>query len=209
MTEIAYRKVVVFINCLVPLALLLWDWRSGRLGADPLNFFTRSTGTLTLVFLLLTLAVTPARKLSGAQWLARLRRMLGLFAFFYGSLHLLAYVWFDKLFRLNEVATDVFMRPFIAVGMLGFFLMIPLAVTSTTGWIRRLGGRRWARLHKATYFAAIAGALHFYMLVKADTTKPLLFAAVLAALLGYRFFVSYRAKITAKPLSVTSSNPPR
>ena len=194
MPDVKFNKVLVFVNALVPVTLLAWDWWRGQLGADPLNFITRSTGTLTLVFLLLTLAVTPARKLTGAQWLIRFRRMVGLFAFFYGTLHFLTYVWFDKYFNFREVAVDVWRRPFIAVGLLGFFLMVPLAITSTGGWIKRLGGKRWARLHKATYFAAAAGALHFYMLVKADTTKPLLFAAVLAALLGYRMIVSYRKK---------------
>jgi sulfoxide reductase heme-binding subunit YedZ len=192
MKDIKFSKFLVFVNALVPLALLVWDWRRGQLGADPLNFITRSTGTLTLVFLLLTLAVTPARRLTGAQWLIKFRRMLGLFAFFYGASHFLTYIWFDKAFNFREVATDVWQRRFIAVGMLGFFLMVPLAVTSTSGWIKRLGGRRWARLHKATYVAAAAGALHFYMLVKADTRKPLLFAAVLAVLLGYRMIANYR-----------------
>ena len=199
MHSIPFRKFLIFVNGLVPLARIAWDWWRGRLGADPLNFFTRSTGTLTLVFLLLTLAVTPARKLSGAQWLIRFRRMLGLFAFFYASLHLLSYVWFDKVFNVREVVVDVGRRPFIAVGMLGFFLLVPLAGTSTAGWVRRLGGRRWALLHRATYAAAIAGVLHFYMLVKADTTKPLLFAAVLAALLGYRLLAAYTRR---KPLGL-------
>ena len=202
MKEITFKKLVVFVNSLVPLALLLWDWRRGQLGADPLNFVTRSTGTLTLVFLLLTLAVTPLRKLTGAQWLIRLRRILGLYAFFYGALHFLCYVWFDKGFQLAEVAADVPRRKFIAVGLLGFFLMVPLAITSTNAMIKRLGGKRWALLHKLVYVAAAAGVLHFYMLVKSDTTKPLLFAAVLALLLGYRLFVSYQ-KNTPLRLGVT------
>jgi sulfoxide reductase heme-binding subunit YedZ len=179
------------------------------LGADPLNFVTRSTGTLTLLFLLLTLAVTPARKFTGAQWLIKLRRMVGLYAFFYGALHFLSYLWVDKGFKVGEVVADVWQRNFIAVGMLGFFLMIPLAVTSTNNWIKRLGGKRWAKLHKATYAAAVAGVLHFYMLVKADTTKPLAFAAVLALLLGYRLLVSYRKDVTSRPPSVTQPAPPR
>ena len=199
MKDVKFNKSLVFVNALVPLALLSWDWWRGRLGADPLNFVTRSTGTLTLVFLLLTLAVTPLRKLTGAQWVIKFRRMLGLFAFSYGALHFLSYAWFDKAFDARAVAADVWQRRFIAVGMLGFFLMVPLAVTSTSGWIKRLGGKRWARLHKATYVAAAAGALHFYMLVKADTGKPLLFAALLALLLGYRLMSSYRKKA---PLSL-------
>ena len=199
MQDMNFRKLLVFVNALVPLALLLWDWRRGQLGADPLNFVTRSTGTLTLVFLLLTLAVTPVRKLTGAQWLIKFRRMLGLYAFFYGALHFFIYLWVDKGFKVGEVVSDVAQRKFIAVGMLGFFLLIPLAVTSTNAWIKRLGGKRWAKLHKATYVAAVAGVLHYYMLVKADTTKPLLFGAALAALLGYRILKHQRQQ---KPVSL-------
>src|ERR1044071_9030747 len=112
MKDIKFNKFLVFLNALVPLSLLAWDWWGGRLGADPLNFITRSTGTLTLVFLLLTLAVTPARRLTGAQWVIKFRRMVGLFAFFYGTLHFLTYVWFDKVFNVREVAVDVWRRPF-------------------------------------------------------------------------------------------------
>jgi sulfoxide reductase heme-binding subunit YedZ len=207
--DIKFRKVLVFVNCLVPLALLAWDAARGRLGANPLDFVTRTTGTLTLVFLLLTLAVTPLRKLTGVQWLIRFRRMLGLYAFFYGFLHLLTYVWFDKSFDFAAIAQDVWRRRFIMVGMFAFFLLIPLAVTSTNAMIKRLGGKRWALLHKSTYLVAVAGVLHFYMLVKADTRKPILFAAVLALLLGYRLFVSYSNRLKAKPLSLTQQTPPR
>ena len=199
MKDIKFSKALVFINSLVPLALLGWDWWHARLGANPLEFITRTTGTLTLLFLLLTLAVTPLRKWTGAQWLIRFRRMLGLYAAFYGFLHLTTYVWFDKVFNFTEVVSDVARRPFIAVGMLGFFLMIPLAITSTNAMIKRLGGKRWAHLHRLVYVSAIAGTLHFYLLVKADTRKPLIFAAVLAVLLGYRLVVAYRQK---KPLSL-------
>ncbi|HEX7173991.1 MAG TPA: protein-methionine-sulfoxide reductase heme-binding subunit MsrQ [Pyrinomonadaceae bacterium] len=194
MKDIAFKKVLVFVNAGVPLLLLLWDWWRGQLGADPLNFVTRSTGTLTLVFLLLTLCVTPARKITGVQWLIRFRRMLGLYAFFYGFVHFLCYLWFDKAFQLGEVVADVTRRRFILVGMLGFFLMAPLAITSTNAMIKRLGGKRWARLHKLIYVSAVAGVFHFYLLVKADTTKPLIFALVLAALLGYRLMVSQQQK---------------
>ena len=199
MKDIKFGKALVFINCLVPLALLGWDWAGARLGANPLEFVTRATGTLTLVFLLLTLLITPARKLTGAQWLVKFRRMLGLYAFFYGLLHFATYVWFDKVFNLGAVAEDVWRRPFIALGMLGFFLLIPLAVTSTNRMIKRLGGKRWARLHQLIYVSSIAGVLHFYMLVKADTRRPLLFGAILALLLAYRLLAAYRQK---KPLSL-------
>ncbi|MGH9900966.1 MAG: sulfite oxidase heme-binding subunit YedZ [Pyrinomonadaceae bacterium] len=201
MNDIKFNRVLVFVNSLVPLALLAWDAYRNRLGANPLEFVTRTTGTLTLVFLLLSLAVTPARKLTGVQWLIRFRRMLGLYAFFYGFLHLLTYVWFDKAFGLRAVAEDITQRYFIAVGMLSFFLMVPLAVTSTSGMIKRLGGKRWARLHKAAYVAAAGGVIHYWMLVKADTTKPLLFGAALALLLGYRLVAAYRQKPKA-PVSL-------
>jgi len=189
--DIKFYKLVVFVNSLVPVALLAWDGWRGRLGANPLDFITRTTGTMTLVFLLLTLAVTPLRKLTGAQWLVRLRRMLGLYAFFYGLLHLLTYVWFDKSFASGDITRDVWQRPFIAVGMLAFLLMVPLAVTSTDRMIKRLGGKRWQMLHRLSYLAAAAGALHFYLLVKSDTRKPIIFGAVLALLLGYRLAKFY------------------
>jgi sulfoxide reductase heme-binding subunit YedZ len=195
----SFSKLLVFVNCLVPGALLAWDWWRGQLGADPLNFITRSTGTLTLLFLLLTLAVTPARRLTGANWLVKFRRMLGLYAFFYGALHLLTYVWFDKGFDLRAAASDIAQRRFILVGMLAFSLMIPLAVTSTNRMIKRVGGKRWARLHKLVYVAAVAGVLHYYLLVKADTTRPLLFGLALALLLGYRLLDSSRR---ARPTSL-------
>ncbi|HVF26832.1 MAG TPA: protein-methionine-sulfoxide reductase heme-binding subunit MsrQ [Pyrinomonadaceae bacterium] len=205
MKDIKFYKALVFVNFLVPLALLAWDAYRNQLGANPLEFVTRTTGTLTLVFLLLSLAVTPLRKLTGVQWLIRFRRMVGLYAFFYGFLHLLTYVWFDKAFNLAAVPADVVRRPFIAVGMFAFFLMVPLAVTSTDKMIKRLGGKRWARLHKAAYVAAVGGVLHYYLLVKADTTKPLLFALVLALLLGYRLFAArQKAKV---PVSIKVPSP--
>ena len=201
--DIKFYKLLLFVNALVPLALLGWDWRGGRLGANPLDFVTRTTGTLTLVFLVLTLAVTPLRKLTGVQWLVRLRRMLGLYAFFYGSLHLLCYIWFDKSFDAAAIAQDVARRWFILVGMLAFTSMVPLAVTSTDNMIKRLGGRRWQQLHRLTYLAAAAGVLHYYLLVKSDVRKPLLFAALVAILLGYRLAKSYfkRPVVPAQPVT--------
>ena len=187
--EIKFYKVVVFVNSLVPLALMLWDWSQGKLGANPVEFLTRTTGMLTLVFLLISLAVTPLRKLTGVQWLIQFRRMLGLYAFFYGFLHLLTYVWFDRGFSLKGTVADVYVRPFIAVGMLSFLLLVPLAITSTKKWIKRLGGKRWARLHQLVYVAAAGGVVHFWMLVKSDTRLPLRFAFVLAVLLGARLFI--------------------
>ncbi|MDT5268985.1 MAG: methionine sulfoxide reductase heme-binding subunit [Acidobacteriota bacterium] len=207
MPDIKFYKLIVFVNALVPLALVGWDWRRGQLGANPLDFVTRTTGTLTLVFLALTLAVTPLRKWTGANWLVRLRRMLGLYAFVYGSLHLLCYVWFDKWFDLGAIAQDVVRRWFILVGVLAFSSMVPLAITSTDKMIKRLGGKRWQKLHRLTYLSAAAGVFHYYLLVKSDVRKPLAFAAVFALLLGYRVYVSYTKQAT--PLSLKPQSPPR
>jgi sulfoxide reductase heme-binding subunit YedZ len=186
----SYEKVLVFSNGLVPLFMLCSDALRGNLGANPIEFATRVTGMLTLVFLMLTLAVTPMRKLMGYGAIAPLRRMIGLYAFFYGCLHLLTYVWFDKFFALGTIVADTLERPFIFVGMAGFLLMVPLAATSTNAMIKRLGGKRWRSLHRATYAVAAAGVLHYYLLVKADTRIPIGFAVVLAALLGYRAYAA-------------------
>lgn len=205
--ELSFGTLLVLVNGLVPGALLLWDAYHHRLGANPLEFITRATGTLTLIFLLLTLAVTPLRRLLGLNQLGRHRRALGLFAFAYGSLHFLAYVWFDKFFNPRLIAADIAQRYFIAVGMLSFFLMIPLAVTSTNAMIRRLGGKRWNRLHKVTYLVAAGGILHYYLLVKADVSKPLLFGVALALLLGYRLLVAFGASTAVKTRPKTGASP--
>ena len=186
-----FRKLVIFINSLVPLALLLWDVYRKQVGPNPLDFVTKTTGMLTLIFLSLTVAVTPLRKIFGINALVKYRRMLGLFAFFYGALHLLTYVWFDRLFNLKSVGQDVVRRPFILVGMTAFFLMVPLAITSTNKMVKRLGGKRWARLHRLVYVAAVAGVVHFWMLVKSDTRLPLTFGFVVLFLLGYRLLAKY------------------
>jgi sulfoxide reductase heme-binding subunit YedZ len=191
MPEIKFAKLVVIINSSVPLALLGWDAYHHHLGANPLEFLTHTTGTLTLVFLTLSLAVTPLRKLLSLPWLIQIRRILGLYAFFYGSLHLLCYVWFDKAFQPAAIAQDTLKRPFIFLGMFGFLVMVPLAVTSTNKMVKRLGGQRWRRLHKLAYVAAIAGVAHYYLLVKADTRLPLAFAVVLAVLLAFRLLNRY------------------
>jgi sulfoxide reductase heme-binding subunit YedZ len=205
MKEIGFIKFVVFVNALVPLLLLGYDAYYHRLGANPLEFFTLTTGALTLVFLLISLAVTPLRKILGLPWMVKLRRMLGLYAFFYGSLHLLAYVWFDKSFNLSAATADVFKRPFIAVGMLGFFLLVPLAITSTNGWVKRIGGKNWNRLHKLAYLSGIAGVVHYYLKVKADTRIPLIFGAVLAVLLIYRVVNKYAPQLTQRQIARTSA----
>ncbi len=186
MTDVKFNKLLIFINSLVPLVLLARDALFGTLGANPIEFFLRTTGVLTLLFLLITLSVTPLRKRFGWNSLVKFRRMLGLYAFFYGFLHLITYSIFDKSLSVSAIASDVWQRPFIAVGMLAFFLLIPLAVTSTNQMIKRLGGKKWARLHKLTYVAAILGVIHFWMIVKSDVFYPLLFGLILAVLLGYR-----------------------
>jgi sulfoxide reductase heme-binding subunit YedZ len=203
--DIKFTKFLLFTNALVPATLLGWDAYHQKLGANPIEFATRATGVLTIIFLFITLAVTPLRKLTGANWLVKCRRMLGLYSFFYGCLHLLTYVWFDKFFSPREIFEDVWARPFITIGMASFLLLVPLAVTSTNGMIKRLGGKRWAKLHKLTYAVAVGGVIHFYMGVKADTTIPILFAVALALLLGYRW-VSSRLSDTPKndALGITS-----
>lgn len=179
-------KVVMFLLCLVPVGLLVWGAYRQNLGANPVDVITRSTGEWTLKFLLITLAVTPVRKLARLPWLIRFRRMLGLFAFFYGTLHLMTYVWLDKFFNVPEMLHDIVKRRFITAGMAAFVLMLPLALTSTSGWIRRLGGKRWQMLHRLIYFSAAAGVVHFVWLVKADKREPFTYGVVLLALLAYR-----------------------
>lgn len=191
MTDLQFAKLVIFINSLIPITLLLWDLYFKKVGPNPLEFATRTTGMLTLVFLLITLAITPLRKTFGANALVKTRRMIGLFAFFYGSLHLITYVWFDRLLNFTSVVQDVAQRPFILVGMTAFLLMTPLAITSTNKMVKRLGGKRWARIHRLVYVAAILGCIHFWMLVKSDVRLPLTFGFLLLLLLGHRLFVKF------------------
>ena len=191
MGDVGFVKLVVFVNALIPLVLLLWDLYQKRVGPNPLQFVTTTTGMLTLIFLSLTVAITPLRKIFGVNSLVKLRRMLGLFAFFYGSLHLLTYIWFDRGFKLLSIGPDVVGRPFILAGMLAFLLMVPLALTSTDKMVKRLGGKRWAQLHRLVYASAIAGVVHFWMLVKSDIRLPLTFAFILVFLLGYRLLTKY------------------
>jgi len=169
---IRWFKPVVFLVCLVPLALLGWKAYGGALGANPIEVITHATGDWTLRFLLITLSITPIRKLTGRLWLIRYRRMFGLFAFFYGTLHFLTYIWLDKFFDLHEMLHDVAKRRFITVGFTAFVLLIPLALTSTTGWIRRLGGKRWQALHRLIYFSAIAGVIHSWWCSRPTFTCP-------------------------------------
>ncbi|HKQ05834.1 MAG TPA: protein-methionine-sulfoxide reductase heme-binding subunit MsrQ [Blastocatellia bacterium] len=198
MKDTGFARFVIFVNGSVPLVLLLHDAYYHRLGANPSEFAIRTTGTLALLFLIISLAVTPLRKLLGQPWMVKFRRMLGLFGFFYAALHLLIYTLLDRSASLRAVIEDVGKRPFITVGMASFVLLVPLAVTSTQKMIKRLGGKRWNRLHRLVYIAAAGGALHYYMLVKADTREPLLFAAALAALLLYRIANKYLPAYTER-----------
>jgi sulfoxide reductase heme-binding subunit YedZ len=180
-------KGITFLVCLGPLTVLVWKATHGLLGANPVDVITRSTGRWTLTFLLITLSITPLRKLARMPWLIRFRRMLGLYAFFYGTLHLMTYVWLDKFFDVHAMLHDIAKRRFITAGMTAWALMLPLALTSTTSSIRRLGGKRWQKLHRLIYFSAAAGVVHFIWLVKADLKRPLTYGAIFAALLAYRF----------------------
>lgn len=189
-----FHRRVIFLNGLLPLLLMLADAWRGKLGANPVEFVTRATGVMALVFLVLTLLVTPLRKWLGWNWLLKQRRQIGLYAFFYGVLHLMTYLGGDRDWALGTVAEDVAKRPFIAVGMATFLLMVPLAVTSTNAMIRRMGGKAWNRLHRLTYLIAIGGVVHYAMIVKSDLTWPLIFGAAVAALLAFRAWGAVRPK---------------
>jgi methionine sulfoxide reductase heme-binding subunit len=201
---IRFLKVAVFLACLVPLAFLGWDAYTQNLGANPIEKITHATGDWTIRFLLITLSITPARKLLKVPSLIRFRRMLGLFAFLYACLHFMTYVWLDKFFDVHAMLHDIAKRKFITVGLTAFVLLIPLAITSTAGWIRRLGGKRWQKLHQLIYVSAICGVIHYLWLVKADVRKPLEYGAILAVLLGYRIIVWGLPKLRARSNSVTT-----
>jgi len=195
MTDVQFNKGLIYVNALVPLALLGYDAVQGQLGANPVEFFLRTTGVLTLTFLLITLSITPLRKISGANQLIKYRRVLGLFAFFYGCVHLTTYLVFDRGVSFSGTVSDVIQRPFIAFGMIAFLLMVPLALTSTNAMVKRLGGKRWQRLHRLIYVTGILGVIHFWMIVKSDVFYPVLFGTVLAVLLGYRIYNKAKPKM--------------
>jgi len=203
-----YFKPVLFLACLIPLARLAWLGLHDGLGANPIEFITHSTGDWTLRFLLITLAITPLRKLTRQYWLIGWRRMLGLFAFFYGTLHLTTWLWLDKFFNPHEMLADIVKRRFITAGMTGFALMIPLALTSTRWAIRKLGGKRWQMLHRLIYASAAAGVIHYIWLVKADLRKPLEYALVLGVLLGYRVVVWLVARVKSLAPAATKIEVP-
>jgi sulfoxide reductase heme-binding subunit YedZ len=189
-----WSKPVVFLLCLLPLAALGWRALHGQLTANPIEFITHATGDWTLRFLVFTLCVTPFRKILHLPELIRFRRMLGLFAFFYGCLHFTTYIWLDKFFDLSEMWKDIVKRKYITVGFTAFLLLIPLAVTSTAGWIRRLGGKRWQLLHRLIYFSAALGVIHYYWMVKSAVIRPLTYGAIVAVLLLWRLFNAFSKK---------------
>jgi sulfoxide reductase heme-binding subunit YedZ len=199
-------KVAAFLLCLGPLSVLLWKGFHGQLGANPVDVITRSTGKWTLTFLLITLGVSPARKLLQTPWLIRFRRMLGLFAFFYGTLHLTTYIWLDKFFDVPAMLHDIAKRKFITAGMTAWAAMLPLALTSTAGWIRRMGGKRWQALHRLIYLSATAAVVHFIWLVKADLRRPLTYGAVLAVLLSFRALEWAVARSRSRVLSAAQAS---
>jgi sulfoxide reductase heme-binding subunit YedZ len=200
-----WSKPAVFLLCLIPLGLLGWRVLHGGLGANPIEFITHATGDWTLRFLIITLCVTPLRKILAVPELIRFRRMLGLFAFFYACLHFTTYIWLDKFFDLSEMWKDIAKRKYITVGFTAFVLLIPLAITSTAGMIRRLGGKRWQMLHRLIYVSAALGVIHYYWLVKSAVIKPLTYGAIVAVLLLWRLLdsISKRkqsgARIAAQP----------
>lgn len=187
-----FLKPALFVVALIPLAYLVFRAVNNHLGANPIETINRYTGDWVLRFLMLTLAVTPLRKLTGWNSLLRYRRMLGLFVFFYVCLHFLSYVWLDQYFVLADIVKDVIKRPYITVGFASFLMLIPLAVTSTNAMVRRLGAKRWQQLHRLVYLIGIGGVVHFLWLVKSDIGEPLVYAAILALLLGFRLWVRAR-----------------
>jgi sulfoxide reductase heme-binding subunit YedZ len=209
-----WTKVVVFLVCLVPLGIIVWEGFHGDWGPNPTQFLEHATGDWILRFLCITLAVSPARKILRLPQLIRFRRMFGLFAFFYAFLHFSLYLGLDQVLDFHGVWADIVKRPYITVGFTGFVLMIPLAITSTAGMVRRLGFKRWQMLHRAIYVSAVAGVIHFYWQVKSDVHVPLEYAAIVAVLLGWRLYVWFSdrgrkpargAPARKEPTTVTAS----
>jgi sulfoxide reductase heme-binding subunit YedZ len=188
-------KATLFLLALVPLIKLGYGGLMDMLGANPIEKITRNTGFWTLTFLLITLTTSPLRRLSGWNWLIRLRRMFGLFAFFYGSLHFLTYLVLDQFFDWDAILKDIVKRPYITVGFPSFVLMIPMAITSTDAMIRRIGGKRWRLLHRLVYLSAVGGVVHYWWLVKKDLTNPITFAVLLALLFGIRLILKKSDKL--------------
>lgn len=199
--DIPFIKRLVLLNCAVPAVLLAWDAVRGNLGANPVNFAIRTTGMLSLIFLVLTLLVTPLVRLAHWNWFTQNRRVLGLYAFFYALAHFLIFFTLDRELSVSGTLSEMSLRPYLAVGTLGLVIMVPLAVTSTNRMIQRLGTSRWKQLHRLTYVAAIAGVVHYFMLVKADLRWPLAFAGALAVLLGWRLYTAFNPPPAKPPAS--------
>jgi len=213
-------KPVMFALALVPVGYLIWAGLHDRLTADPLREITHETGDWTLRFIVITLAVTPARRISGWNWLIKFRRMFGLYAFFYGTLHFLIYIIADRFAGLDfpdgivalstvrnllaSIWDDIYKRPYITIGFLGWSAMVPLAVTSTAGWIRRMGGRNWQRLHRLIYLTAVAGCVHYWWLVKADIREPAIYAALVTILLAFRAAVVIQKRSRRHPVQANA-----
>jgi sulfoxide reductase heme-binding subunit YedZ len=196
--QLARIKWILFALALLPFLRLVAYTYLDKLGANPVEFITRNTGDWTLYFLCMTLAMTPLRKLLQWHWIIRLRRMLGLYVFFYAFLHFMTFLWFDHFFEFEEMWADVLKRPFITVGFSAFVLLIPLALTSSNGMIKRLGGKRWQLLHRLVYVIAPLAVLHYFWMKagKNDFSQPYLFAVIVFSLLGLRVFWRWRAEST-------------
>lgn len=203
-TLVTRLKPVIFLVCLLPVGDLLYRGFTGQLEAEPIKDITAVTGAWGLRFLLITLAVSPVRQISGWHELIKLRRMFGLFAFFYASLHFMTYIVLDQFFAWQHIIEDITERPYIVVGFTALTLMIPLAITSTNGWVKRLGGRRWQMLHKLVYGIAVLGVVHHFMQVKADISGPAIYALVLLVLLTYRWY-RHKSKRVRKPQQVKTA----
>jgi len=197
-----FLKPAIFILSLCPLLFLGWDAYSGSLSANPISDITHTTGDWTLRFLLITLAVSPIRRITGWSSIIDYRRMIGLFAFFYGFLHFMTYLWLDQFFQWGDILQDIGKRRFILAGLTAFILLIPLAVTSTKRMVRWLGGKRWQALHRLIYASAIAGVIHYFWLVKADLHRPIRYAVILGLLLGIRMWFAYRKRRSRKKIMI-------
>ena len=191
---VKWIKPLVFVLCLVPFLHLVWHGFHQDLGANPVEAIQTTTGQWTLNFLVITLCISPLRKITSQPWLIRFRRMFGLFAFFYVCLHFTSYIWLDQSFDMRSIFKDVAKRPFITAGFTAFVLLIPLALTSTAGWIRRLGGARWRQLHSLIYISAIAGGVHFYWKVKSDVRLPVAYLTAFGLLLAFRLWNKLRTR---------------
>ena len=190
--DIRFLKLLILVNGAVPLVLLGWAAKHHQLGANPQNFAILTTGMMTLIFLVLTMAVTPARKLTGWNWLIQFRRMLGLYAFFYACVHFQLFFSLDREFSISSTLSEMVKHKYHIIGSIALLAMVPLTLTSTNAMIKWMGGKRWRALHRLAYVAAICGVIHYYMQVKADVRQPLVFAAVLAVLLGWRLVVYWQ-----------------